>query len=199
MIAKIKRQECLEKYSKFPQIFNEDEFYYPKLIREYVLVLPIVSVDKYSSKLSQQFTLLVDYLGLDSLIFLGDYKTAWLRQDNDFKPAKKALEYLKMQGIGVRFNGGIEVSAEDLPVFSRHLFWLTRCNASLPSFHFLNNKQEILGNICKYGSVHVQTLSKRTDNKLQTVISKTEFSLLKGRCYEPFSKSGGIKGREIIV
>jgi hypothetical protein len=57
MIAKIKRQECLEKYSKFPQIFNEDEFYYPKLIREYVLVLPIVSVDKYSSKLSQQFTL----------------------------------------------------------------------------------------------------------------------------------------------
>ena len=199
MITKIKRQECLEKYPKFPQIFSEDEFYYPQVLREYVLVLPVVPINTYSAKLSQQFTLLIEHLGLDSLIFLGDYKTAWLRQDNDFKPAKKALEYLKKQGIGVRFKGGIKVSRKDLLVFSRHLFWLTRCNASLPGFHFLNNKQEILGNICKYGSVHVQTLNKRADNKLQTVIGKTEFSLLEGRCYEPFSKTGGIKGRRIIV
>ncbi len=59
MIAKIKRRECLEKYQKFPQVFNVDESYYPKVISEYVLVLPITSVDKYSSKLAQQFTLLI--------------------------------------------------------------------------------------------------------------------------------------------
>jgi hypothetical protein len=110
MVTKVKRQECLEKYPKFPQIFSEDKFYYPHVLCEYILVLPIVSINAYSAELSQQITLLIDHLGLDSLIFLGDYKTAWLRQDNDYKPAKMALEYLKAQNVGVRFNGGIKVS-----------------------------------------------------------------------------------------
>jgi hypothetical protein len=100
----------------------------------------------------KQFTFLVSYLGLNSLIFLGEYKMARLMQDNDYKPAKEALEYLKKQNIGIRFNGGIEVSAEDLQVISRHLFWLTRCNASLPSFLFLDMKRGTLGYIYKYGS-----------------------------------------------
>ena len=199
MIAKVKRLDCLRKYAKFPQIYNESDFFYPKAFYCYTFTLPRTSINVYVKKLSQQFTQLIELLKFDTLIFLDDYKMPWRGQDNEYKPAKRALQYLIEQNVGKRFNGGLEVNLGDLSEFSKHLFWLSRCNASLPTFHYMDKGENILGYLCKYGNLHVQTLNKRIDNKFQYIIGNIEFLLVNGNCRESFSKSGRIKGRRIIV
>ncbi len=200
MINKIKRQDCLKAYSKFPQCFPEkDDFFYPKISQSYTLTLSSKTINVHVRKLSKELVDLIQLLRFDCLIFLGDYKTPWLYQDNNYKPVERAIEYLKEKKVGRRFNGGFEVNLADLYEFSIHLFWLSRCNASLPLIYFMDKKQNILGSVCKYGNVHLETFNKKTDKIFQSVLNNTGFSILDGKCYELFSKTGAIKGRRIVI
>jgi len=200
MPKKINRKDCLTKYPKFPQSdhLNED-YFFPKVYRGYILMLSSKSTKGHVKSIAKEISNLIQYLRAGSLVFLGDTETPWLYQQNDYKPAMSAFQYLSEKKVGRKFNGGFEIAVDELPIFIAHLFWLVRCNAALPIIHFLDKDQDFIGSICQYGNIHFFTLNKRSDARLQDALIKSPFTILQEeKCYDQFSKTGRIKGREAV-
>jgi hypothetical protein len=205
MLTKINRQDCLNKYPSFPlRIYNyqEDEYdnTYPKVFKSYILTLSSKTFSGHILRLARNFTKLANDLRIDTFTFLGDIEIPWLNQNNDYKPAKEAQLYLKTNRIGKRFNGAIQVDTSQLPEFTKHLCWLIRCNASLPCFYFIDPGQNVIGNICQYGNLHMDTLNAETDKTFNAALKKSRFTLLKNNnCFNQFGKTSAISGRQIIA
>ncbi len=205
MLIKIDRQEAIDKFPNLPlRHYNlkedEDVFNYPKVFANYVLTLPSKSYKGHIKLLGTQLVSLAKNLGFDNFIFLGDEDIAWLRRLNTHENFQEALQYLVDNKIGKRFNGALQVDIAEIPTFIKHLAWLVRTNGILPYVHFIDPEQNILGNICQYGNLHISTKNKKADKKFNDVIAKSTFTYLTdGSCYNKFSKSGAIKGRTITV
>jgi hypothetical protein len=205
MIIKINRQDCLSKFPSFPlrsYDYDKDEevFIYPKIFKSYILTLTSKSFKGHVKQLGTELLKLTKQLGYNNLILLGDTELPWLYQDNDYKPAKEAQQYLIDNKIGKRFNGALQVDNSELVTFVKHLYWLTRCNASLPYFHFTDKGQNIIGNICKYGNLHLDTLNEATDKLIRAFVGDSKFIYLDGNnCFNQFGKTSAITGRHIIV
>ncbi|WP_153799476.1 hypothetical protein [Foetidibacter luteolus] len=205
MLIKINRQDCLKNYPSFPlRSYNydkdEEEFYYPEVFKSYILTLTSKSFKGHIKQLATGLLKLTKQLGYDRLIFLGDTELPWLNQDNNYKPAKEAQQYLVDNKIGKRFNGALQIESSGLQVFVKHLSWLTRCNAGLPYFHFTDKEQNIIGNICKYGNLHLDTLNEKTDTLVKAFVDASKFLILEdNNCFNQFGKANAIGGRRIIV
>jgi hypothetical protein len=201
MITKIKRQEAFTKYPNFPWYnYRTDDFFFPKSYRNIVLTIKSKSAKGHAANLSAALTKLSRDIGFDSLVFLGDSKTAWLYQDNEYQPVKDATLYLLDNKVGKKFNGALEVSIDSLKEFFKHLFWLRRCNAALPIFYFMDKEQNIVGNICKHGNIHIHFLNEEISDLFERLMPEGKFEYFNGSyCYDNFSKSGAIKGRRIVV
>jgi hypothetical protein len=201
MINKMERQYTLDKYPNFPRYDPlTDEYFFPKIHGAYILTLTSAFARGHAKAVSAAFIKLIRYFQIDFLIFLGEAKTAWRHQDNDYKPVKEALQYLQDNKLGKNFNGALRVDTNDLGEFTKHLFWLARCNASLPIFHFIDDGQNIVGSICQYGNIHISVLNKTSENLLMQAVNMSGFRYLPDEsCAEPFGKTGIIKQRQIIV
>jgi hypothetical protein len=204
MLTKIRRQDCLNKYQIFPLRSydykkEEDVCFYPKVFKDYILTAQSKSFKGHVKVLGQELDKLAKELHADSLVFLGDTETPWMYQFNDYKPVKEAHEYLVSKKIGKRFNGALLVDSSELPMFIKHLAWLTRCNAALPYFYFIDPERGILGSICQYGNLHLDTLNKRTDKIVRTFVDGSKFQYGdKDSCHNWFGKTSAIHGRRII-
>ena len=148
--------------------------------------------------LGTELVSLTKSLGCDNLIFLGDENIPWLRRFKEYKTFEEALQYLVDNKIGKRFNGALQVHITQLPIFIKHLAWLVRTNGILPYIHFIDPRQNIIGDICQYGNLHIATKTKKTDKYFKELISKSKFEYLPDvNCYNKFSKSSAIKERQI--
>ena len=205
MLIKIDRQEAIDKFPNLPlRHYNpkedEDVFNYPKVFANYVLTLPSKSYKGHIKLLGTQLVSFANNLGFDNFIFLGDEDIAWLRRLNTHEDFQEALQYLVDNKIGKRFNGALQVDTAEIPTFIKHLAWLVRTNGLLPYVHFIDPGQNIIGNICQYGNLHISTRNKTADKKFKNIIPKSPFTYLTdGSCYNKFSKSGAIIGRTITV
>ena len=205
MLTKINRQDALRIYTTFPlrnYDYKKDEemFFYPKIYTSNILTILSKSFRGLSTQSGIGLTKLTKDLSYDTLLFMGDTELSWLNQNNDYRPAKEAQQYLINNKVGKRFNGALQVHNSELPTFIKHLSWLTRCNASLPYFHFIDSGQNVVGHICKYGNLHIDTLKEGTSTLLKKAISKSSFKYLDANnCYNQFGKSSAIPGRRIIV
>jgi len=205
MLSKIRRQDCLDQYQTFPLRSydydkDEEQFFYPKVFKSYILTLASKSFKGHVNSLGIELTRLIRAFHADTLIFLGDTKTPWLYQSNDYKPVKEAQEYLTAKKIGKRFNGALQVDTVELLMFIKHLAWLTRCNAALPYFHFIDNGQNMIGSICKYGNLHLDTLNEQADKIFKSYIDSSKFDFGdKNSCYNRFGKTSAISGRQTII
>ena len=205
MLTKIKREDCLNQYKIFPLSNydfekDEDNYFYPEVFRSYILTLPSKTFRGHVSSLGLELTRMVKAFDCGALIFLGDAKTPWLYQNNDYNPVKVAQNYLTANKLGKRFNGAIQPGTSELPTFIKHLAWLTRCNASLPIFHFIDSSQNILGHICKYGNLHLRTLNKHQDNLFKAFMERSKFQYTdRTGCYNWFGKSSAMPGRRIVL
>jgi hypothetical protein len=205
MLTQIRRKDCLNQYQTFPlrgYDYDKDEetFFYPKVFKSYILTLPSKSFKGRIRALGIEVTKLVRVLQADRLIFLGDTETPWLYQHNDYKPAKEAQEYLADKKVGKRFNGALQVDTAELPTFIKHLAWLTRCNAALPYFHFVDQGQNIIGHICQYGNLHLDTLKEQTDETLKQFMDNSNFKYGDhNSCSNWFGKTSAISGRQTVV
>jgi hypothetical protein len=199
MLIKIDRQEAIDKFPNLPlRHYNpkkdEDVFNYPKVFANYVLTLPSKSYKGHIKLLGTQIVSLANNLGYDNLIFLGDEDIAWLRRLNTYETFQESLQYLGDNKINKRFNGALQIGTTEMPTFIKHLAWLVRTNGILPYVHFIDPKQNIIGNICQYGNLHISTKNKTADKKFKDAIEKGSFTYLKDRsCYNKFSKSREIK------
>jgi hypothetical protein len=205
MLTKIKRQHCLDQYTTFPLRSydydkDEEDFYYPPVYKSYILTLPSRTFKGHVKALGTELTKLTKAFQSDTLIFLGDTDTPWLYQDNDYKPVKQAQDYLTTNNVGKRFNGALQVGTSELPTFTKHLAWLTRCNAALPYFHFTDAGQNIVGNICKYGNLHLDMLNEQADKAFKSFLKSSNFNPGdQNSCYNWFGNKSAIPGRKTIV
>lgn len=205
MPTKIKRADCLEKYPVFPTSSydyekEEENTFYPKISQSYILTHPSKSFRGHLTILGKEMEHLAQALQSDKLIFLGEFNTPWFRQNNEYRPVKRALDYLVSCNVGKRFDGALQVETGELPVFVRHFGWLVRCNAALPYFHFIDAGQNIVGHICKYGSLHLDPLNATTDNIIRSFVESSR--LIAGdhnSCYNWAGKTSAIPGRQTIV
>jgi hypothetical protein len=187
MLTKIRRQDCLEKYQNFPlRCYNEEkdevESSSPKTYKSYILTLPSKSFKGHIKLLGSELTNLTERLSSNTLLFLGDTELPWLNQDNEYKPAKEAREYFISHKVGKRFNGGLRVGIAELPIFTKHLCWLTRCNAALPYFHFIDEDQNILGQICQYENLHLYLLNPNMSKQIERLLENSKFILSNENC-----------------
>lgn len=205
MLIKIDRREVIDKFPILPlrhynQKDDEEVFNYPKVFANYVLTLPSKSYKGHIKLLGTQLVSLANNLGYNKFIFLGDKDIAWLRRLNTYENFQEALQYLVDNKISKRFNGALEVDMAAIPSFIKHLAWLVRTNGILPYVHFIDPGQNIIGNICQYGNLHISTKQKTADKKFKDGIAQSAFTYLtEGSCYNKFSRSGTIKGRTITV
>ena len=203
MLTKIKRQGCLDNYQTFPlRSYDKDEekLFYPKVFKSYILTLPSKSFKGHVNALGIELNKLTKALQAHTLIFLGDTEIPWLYQFNDYKPVKEAQEYLTANKISKRFDGALQVDTSELPTFTKHLAWLIRCNAALPYFYFIDEGQNIVGSICKYGNLHLDTLKEQVDKSLKTFLDSSKFEYGdKNSCYNWFSKASAISGRRTVI
>ena len=205
MLRKIKRQECLTKYSIFPLSAydhkeEEEVIYFPVVFKSCILTIPAKTFKGNIKELGIEIVKLTKALHADNLIFLGDSETPWLYQTNDYKPVQEAQQYLIGNNIGKRFNGAIQVDIAELSLFIKHLSWLVRCNAALPYINFIDPGQNIVGNICQYGNLHIFTLNQGADNLLNSFINKSKFLIGNNNsCTWRFGKTNAIRGRRTVV
>jgi hypothetical protein len=88
---------------------------------------------------------------------------------------KNAITYLKNNTIGKKFNGALVIVQNDLPDFIKHLFWLTRTNTVGGYIHFLNEEQNIIGHICQYGNLHLDSMHKKNNMLLKIFFEESKF------------------------
>ena len=184
MLTKIKRQDCLEKFPKFPQreydkSKGEEVFSYPKIHSLYWLKLQSKSSRGLTKILATEISTLFKKLNIAKLIFLGDTKYPWISKSSaerfDYAPLTNALTYLTKNKIGRRFNGAIEVDISELFVFIQHFYIMTRCDASFAHFHLMDKGQNLIGYIHYSGELRVDTLNKKTDKLFLKILKTTKF------------------------
>lgn len=198
MLKKIKRKDCLLEYPFFPLDNSngiKEDYFYPRTVANYVLTVHSKSTKSHVKNLANELVNMVEALRIDSLIFLGNTPRPWLYQDNDYKPVKAALQYLVENKASKRFNGALEVYTSELFEFFVHLFWISRCNAALPSFYFMDVDSNFIGNICRYGNLHLDVFHDKSIPLIHEAISKTKFEFK----HQSLCGTGLIKGRQTIA
>jgi len=205
MITKINRQIALNKYPAFPtrgydMVNDEDIFHYPKVHSTIILTLNSKSFRGHINTLATEIINFVKQLDSQYLVFLGDTKTAWLSQKNEYRPANEARQFLVDNNVGQRFNGALQVDGDTLKAFIKHLAWLIRSNAALPYIYFTDKGQNIICTICQYGNLHVSSLNDKTSLLIKRILTTSKLKLLKGAtCSNQFGSTSKIIGRQSVV
>ena len=183
MIEKINRNICLIKYRKFPlRDFQKDEeiSFYPKIYNHYWLTLEHNSEVQLIKILSSEITKLYRNLNVENLIFFGDYNRNWIskftEERKDYKSLIESVNYFKKQKITKRFNGAVKVNLAELEEFIKHFYILTRCDAEFSYYHFLDEKENLLGFIHYSGEVRFDILTKKIEKVLVEELEKTKFA-----------------------
>ena len=151
----------------------------------------------YSIEIGKKLELLSSELNSE-LVFILDYNVPWLSQESDYEPVVRASNYLREIGTSEEFSGAFKLSGYELAEFASNLFWIIRCNASLPYCWFSTDNHPFVGDICQYGNIHLHTYSNEIKSKLES-FAKANSLIEISECIEAFSTDGGIDGRQIIV
>ena len=192
-IDKINNQELAEFLDRKDNVEIKKYEYYRELkynLNFSDIFLYSIEIGKILEKLGKELN--------EDLIFILDYSVPWLSQENDYEPASKALDYLREIGTSENFSGAFKLGGDDLAEFATNLFWIIRCNASLPYCWFSTEKHHFVGDLCQYGNIHLHSYSIEIKNTLEAFAKAN--SLIKiDDCIEAFSTDGGIDGRQIIL
>lgn len=152
-------------------------------VANYQVISPKYDTRSYFADISFLLNNIKDEFNAAHLLVLGDWGTPWFAQDNDYPPVKDALNYLKKY-IDADFNGGFVLDEKTVYKFIPHLFWLTRCNASLPYFYIAFPKAKTFISICKYGVLHFEFYSEEEQIKVLRLLDHQGFMEV-DRCSDP--------------
>jgi hypothetical protein len=191
--AKVNREKCLREYKNFPTTDNlGEEAFFPEVYKRYFLSVAKEPKTRYIGKMSVAVAGLIRELGYGALIFIGDGKRPWLHRYQQSacisKSIDEAIQYFKTNQLGKRFNGALKVNTSELSEFVRHTYWLTSPNAALSIFHFMDEGQNILGNICQYGIIHFYTLNSVADDLFNKIVNDKPTFLFRTECHTPYGK-----------
>jgi hypothetical protein len=201
MIKKIAYSECMRQFPGFPRANRvDDTFFFPKEVKHRVLLLYSKSAKGHAKGLASEIVALLQDLNRRSLVFCCDRARPWRRQESDYPPVREALLYLKQNKISKTFDGALEVDAAEQATFIKHLFWLVRCHAALPTIYFMDFDQRFVGTICQHGGLHISTLSTAAESALQAALPLSRFvESSVEKCHSTFTKTAKIAHRQTVV
>jgi hypothetical protein len=157
-------------------------------------------IESYAGTLAETIVALNDRLKWGSVLFLLDFAIPWLHQDNDHVPVKRALNHLKNLGVDPAFAGGFMASGTDLKSLTESLFWITRCNASLPTCYFTGIDTGFAATICAHGALHVHFYAQQTKSEIEEQLRISGMMEREhGACSSIFPDSTAIAGRQIML
>ena len=183
--------EAFEKSRDINPFLNSDKL---EFIESRLLISPKESTTEYLNDIAYSLEKLRVELKESHLMILGVQNTPWLSQENEYLPVKNALAYLK-QSVDKDFDGGFLLKENSILEFIPHLFWLTRCNASLPYFYMSFPGSKTAITICKYGVVHFEFYGQDEKIKILQLLADLNFKEL-DNCGDPI-EFDGFDGREI--
>ena len=201
-MKKIQRKRFFDEHPDFIRYnARKDSYNFPEIYNNYRLSVSSKSARGHAKLLATEWVNLFKKMGCANLYFIGQTNIPWLfRTDNDYVYVINALTYLRKNGISKTFNGAIKLNINELYEFAIHLYWLVRCNGILAYVDFIDEDNNLMGNICQYGSLHLNTLNKDTDGRLNEVLSYTDFKLLGDEsCEDPFSATSRIPHRNSTI
>lgn len=165
-----------------------------KRVRSTTLISGQKDSHSYLKDLGQSLEKLRLKLKSSDLIVLGDWPIPWLSQNNDYQPAKEALDWFSKR-IDREFNGGFLLKKNDLIEFIPRLFWLIRCNMSLPEIMMTFVDCKTIFSVCKHGVLHIESYDQVELNDFIRFYQSLGF-IQTNNCFDPvdFDK---FRGRNI--
>jgi hypothetical protein len=184
MINKISREDCLKQYPVFPlrfydELTDDETYFYPEVISRPWMHLGIENKEERTEAISQVLTALFRSLNVESLIFLGDTEQTWISKlalkRKDHQPLINAVAYFIANGADQKFNGGLQVSIDQIQEFLIHFCILTSCDGSLPYFNFIDKSVQVLGLIHYSGDMRIEAFNGQANNLLGEKLQLFDF------------------------
>lgn len=212
----INRKEVFEKYPKiralisdFQNAFFDDEYdskedemfdainFEKKIETENFSVrVPNKNLEKHTEKLSLKIGELTEFLKANELLIISHLKLNYFGNlEHDFPNVIKAYKKLAKYFPTKSFKEAIEINKSEISDFVEILFWLERCDPSIPEYVFWFDKNEkFCFHFCKYGNIHIIDLTNGN------LISDEELLKLGFELddYDQFAQNA-IEGRQIKI
>jgi len=201
-MKKIQRKRFFDEHPDFIRYnARNDNYTFPEIYDNYLISVNSKSARGHAKLLATEWVSLFKQMDCTNLYFIGQTNIPWLyRTDHDYKYVVGALTHLRKNGISKTFNGAIKLNINELHEFAIHLYWLVRCNGILAYVDFIDEDNNLTGNICQYGSLHLNILNKDTDGRLNEILPYTNFKLLGDeRCTDPFLATSRISHRKSTI
>jgi len=175
-------------------------YFLPKVQRCYSLMLSSKTRKGYAGNIAKEVVSLIQALGSEALLFIGEAEIRSLYQENDQPTERSSLPCLSEKKIGRKFTGRFEIPSNELPSFLTDLILLMHCNATAPVVNFLDKDKHFTGSICKHGNIHFFTLDKKCDTRLSNALRKSSFAIIQeDKCYDQFAKTAPVKEKETLL
>jgi hypothetical protein len=154
---------------------------------EFVAQLAI-RLERLFEALQVEELILMSHLGLD---LFGN-------RENDYEPLQQAYATMEALLGSSSFSEALVLQRQDLKNWVPVLFWIIRCDPSVPEYIFLYDAQErIECFICKYGNVHITEIGE--ERITPALLDSLGWELIDGPEYDRFSDDGAIEGRQILL
>lgn len=182
--------------AKYDFIDSFSNHYKDEFVASRILHINIVSIEEYLQVCCNRFESLLKSLDIKTVIIILNSKCDWFQQKNNYKPVKKAMSRLGEIVGRKNYLGAFEVDVDSLKQMFDIVFWLGRCNASLPDIHIISEESKISFMICKYGNIHVEIYSDEMAKKFHKEYLNLGFKIIESE--EEFL-SNEIGGRKILT
>jgi len=136
--------------------------------------VPNNNLEKHPEKLTEKIKNLLDFLNVNELIIISHLKLDFFGNlEHDFPKVVNAYKKLSEYLPNKSFKEAIELNKSEIADFVEILFWLERCDPSIPEYVFwFDKKEKFCFYFCKYGNIHFIDLTNGnliTHNELTNI------------------------------
>lgn len=123
---------------------------------------------------------------------------AWCAEDGRQNPAlQTARRALVEVGVAPRFDGALALSPLGVRLWTAAWFWSVRCGALSPGVAFGVTGQNLIGELCAHGNLHLSVYGEASTHALQQHAEASGWRVLNGTCTDAFGPA--IAGRHLRV
>ncbi|MFV0143398.1 hypothetical protein [Empedobacter falsenii] len=160
------------------------------------LMLQHNDINSYSKKLSEKLTALLSYLRVENLILLSHLKIDFFGNlEHDYEKVINAYSLLSEITNSKSFKETIETKVTEIENLVEILFWLERCDGSIPEYIFWADENErFCFYFCKYGNIHFIDF---TNGNLISEKELSDLGFIVNEDYDQFSENSIIDNRQI--
>jgi hypothetical protein len=164
---------------------DKEERYAPGAVKYLVLATASSTYSGHIADLTRSVKLIFRELDINDFLIMGDYPTAWRSRAKQYEGIKvsRIMKFFEDHGIGLKFNGAVNASLQELDLWLKYIAYAVRVNALVPEMNFLDPKQRLYFSLCQYGNLHLTILDKDLLASTKTLLeSSNRLVVLETQC-----------------